>query len=76
MGSYLTFSQALELLKQGKIMSRMGFNQPHKIAIQNPDENSANNQPYLYITTPQGARVPWVASQCDLLKDDWYEVVA
>ena len=30
--------------------------------------------PYIYITTVQGNRVPWIASQTDLLSQDWYIV--
>lgn len=52
------------------------------IKIQMPDEGSANT-PYLYIVTnelvsdnpdaPRG-RVPWLASQTDMLAEDWMEV--
>lgn len=27
--------------------------------------------PYIFITTVQGDRVPWLASQTDLLAEDW-----
>jgi hypothetical protein len=27
--------------------------------------------PYIYITTVKGERVPWLASQTDMLADDW-----
>jgi hypothetical protein len=30
--------------------------------------------PYIFITTVQGNRVPWLASQTDLLAKDWYIV--
>lgn len=66
------FGGATNLMRQGYVMSRQGFNKPHQIAIQQPDENSANNKEYFYIVTPEGHRVPWTASQCDLLKRDWY----
>lgn len=31
-------------------------------------------RPYLMFRTVDGAFVPWVASQTDLLADDWYSV--
>ena len=53
------------------------------IGLQNPDEHSANTLPYIYMVTdklvsdnpdaPRG-RVPWLASQTDMLCDDWVEV--
>ncbi|MEY4036599.1 MAG: hypothetical protein RL715_818, partial [Chloroflexota bacterium] len=45
--------------------------------IQRPDENSKMTLPYLYLNYPDssphtpGAKVPWLASQTDLLTDDW-----
>lgn len=33
-----------------------------------------NKQPYIYIVPVGGARVPWVASQPDLLEKDWVVV--
>lgn len=48
------------------------------IALQVPDENSKMTLPYTYIeypvghaAYPKGARVPWTASQTDLLANDW-----
>ena len=48
-----------------------------------PDEHSKMTYPYIYIETsglitdnadaPKG-RVPWLASQTDMLADDWEEV--
>jgi hypothetical protein len=49
------------------------------------NENTANStglpqgtvmkfRPYLMMYTAQGEFVPWVASQTDLLADDWYSV--
>jgi hypothetical protein len=43
-----------------------------------PDENSANTLPYIFMVVGVdtadmgGKRVPWVASQTDLLADDWF----
>jgi len=50
------------------------------IQLQNPDEGSMNTLPYIFMVTnhlisdnpdaPRG-RVPWLASQTDMLADDW-----
>jgi hypothetical protein len=43
------------------------------IALQKPDANSKMTLPYIFMHTAQGQRVPWLASQTDLLADDWYQ---
>jgi hypothetical protein len=53
--------------------SRRGWNGPGQfIELQVPDEHSKMSLPYIFITTVQGDRVPWLASQTDLLANDWY----
>lgn len=80
----MNFGQALEALKQGKRARRAGWNGSGIfIILQRPDEHSKMTQPYIYIDTtglvtdnpeaPKG-RVPWLASQTDMLAEDW-EVV-
>jgi hypothetical protein len=55
--------------------SRRGWNGPGQfIELQVPDEHSKMTLPYIFITTVQGNRVPWLASQTDLLAKDWYIV--
>jgi hypothetical protein len=55
--------------------SRRGWNGPGQfVELQVPDEHSKMSLPYIYITTVQGNRVPWLASQTDLLSQDWYIV--
>jgi len=82
----MDFSRALDLLKLGKKISRTDWNgKGMYLALQTPDEHSANNLPYIYIVIPRTKgddqtlnsptyRVPWVASQTDLLSYHW-EVV-
>lgn len=71
----LSFSKALNILKSGRKVSREGWNgKGQYIEMQNPDINSKMTEPYLYIKTVDGGLVPWLASQTDLLADDWYEV--
>lgn len=65
MASGITFSQALEYAKAGGAISRDGWNG------KGPDENSKMNLPYLYIEYPDGRRCPWLASQTDLMAEDW-----
>lgn len=75
MPATLSFSEALELLKVGKKVTRTGWNREGmSLAIQHPDEHSMNKQSYIYIEPGEGQRVPWVASQPDLLSSDWMEV--
>jgi len=66
------FGWALEQLKLGRLLARRGWNgKGMYVALQEPDEGSANTLPYLYVITVTGDRVPWVASQSDLLAIDW-----
>ena len=72
MSPYFGFSDALLLLKQGKKLTRKGWNGPGQwIALQVPDQHSKMGLPYLYISTVTGKLVPWLASQTDLLAEDW-----
>lgn len=67
-----TFGEALLWLKAGGSVTRGGWNgQGQLLELQVPDEHSKMGLPYIFITTGQGKRVPWVASQTDLLSDDW-----
>lgn len=68
----LNFSDALIALKEGKQVAREGWNGKGMfLALQIPDENSKMGLPYIYISTVDGKLVPWLASQTDLLSDDW-----
>jgi hypothetical protein len=71
----MDFSDALRRLKAGQRMSRINWNGPNQwIMLQTPDENSKMSLPYLFIRTVSGQLVPWLASQTDLLAEDWYVV--
>lgn len=41
------------------------------IALQMPDAYSKMRQPYIYMHPVGGKLVPWLASQADLLENDW-----
>lgn len=66
---------ALETMQAGGKVSRLGWNGKRQhLELQVADEHSKMTLPYVYITTVQGDRVPWVVSQTDLLADDWFIV--
>lgn len=68
----MTFSKVLEEVKAGKKIQRKGWNGKGLwIEIQRPDKNSKMTLPYLYLNYPNGAKVPWLASQTDILEEDW-----
>lgn len=68
----MDFGKALGLLKEGNVISRKGWNGPGQyLTLQRPDAHSMMTLPYIYITTVQEDLVPWIASQTDLLADDW-----
>jgi hypothetical protein len=69
------FGWALRKLRDGCALTREGWNGKGQfIYMQHPDTHSKMTLPYLYITTVQGERVPWLASQTDLLAEDWQSV--
>lgn len=69
------FGTAISRLRDGKQVSRKGWNGPGQcLELQVPDYNSKMSLPYIYITTVQGDLVPWLASQTDILAEDWFEV--
>lgn len=75
----LTFGEALQLLKDGKKVARRGWNGKGLwLELQTPDAHSKMTLPYLYLNYPDdaqntpSARVPWLASQTDMLADDWH----
>ena len=77
----MTFGKALELLKKGKKVARLGWNGKGLwLELQRPDANSKMTLPYVYMCYPKGdkyhdgCRVPWLASQTDMLEEDWVEV--
>jgi hypothetical protein len=74
----MTFGLALEALKKGLKVSRSGWNGKGLwLELQIPDAHSKMTLPYVYMNYPvdaqntPGARVPWLASQTDMLAEDW-----
>lgn len=73
----LNFGQALANLKDGKRIAREGWNGKNMwLELQRPDEHSKMTLPYVYMFTAQGDLVPWLASQTDILAEDWCIVPA
>ena len=69
---------ALTELRAGRRVRRKGWNGKGMwLALQVPDANSKMTLPYVYLNYPDdarntpGARVPWLASQTDMLAEDW-----
>ena len=80
----MNFGQALAVLRSGGRVSRAGWNGKGMwIECQFPDAHSKMTLPYLFLNYPAGsaayptgARVPWLASQTDILSDDWTNYAA
>lgn len=67
-----SFSEALAYVKLGGAIQREGWNgKGLLVKAQFPDENSKMSLPYLYIEYPNGDRCPWLASQTDIMAEDW-----
>jgi len=69
----MDFGEALDEMKtHGAHVARKGWNgQGMYVALQMPDQFSKIGRPYLYMKPMDGNLVPWVASQSDLLGEDW-----
>jgi hypothetical protein len=82
----MNFGQALELFKEGKSVTRKGWNgKGLYVTAQIPDSFSKMTRPYLFMTCPKGStnhfgqqerdfeRIPWIPSQTDIFAEDWEE---
>ncbi len=68
----MDFGAALEALRLGYRVSRTGWNgRGMWLRLQEPDEQSKMRRPYIYMSPADRELVPWVASQTDLLAEDW-----
>lgn len=68
----MTFGEVLNGLKIGEQFTRKGWNGKDMwIKLQVPDKHSKMNRSYIYMKTVNDELVPWVASQTDLLAEDW-----
>lgn len=66
------FGEAIYQLKAGRKVTRPGWNGKSMwLALQTPDANSKMSLPYIYMHTADKKLVPWLASQTDMLAEDW-----
>lgn len=87
----MDFSEALRLLKDGKLVGRGGWNgkdmflylvpgstfEVDRAPLSGiyPEGTPIEYHAHIDMKTARGYCVPWLASQTDLLADDWAEVV-
>lgn len=68
----MDFGRAIESLKDGDKVHRSGWNgKGMYLELQTPDANSKMTLPYIYMKTADDNLVPWLASQTDILANDW-----
>lgn len=75
----MNFGDAITALKEGKKVRRGNWNGKNMwLLLQVPDEHSKMTLPYIYMeypkghpAYPEGSKVPWLASQTDMLCEDW-----
>ena len=66
------FGEAVDRLKDGHRVARKGWNGKGMfLELQVPDVNSKMSLPYIYMKTADDNLVPWLASQKDVLSEDW-----
>lgn len=76
----LGIGDAIEAMRQGRRVARHGWNGKGMwLELQVPDAMSKMTKPYVFLNYGTGEtstiqRVPWLASQTDLLADDWFLV--
>ena len=89
----MTFGEAIEAVKNGKRISRKGWNGKGMFVVYQkgyPDGIPCNKntaeafhmnegelfkcRPYLQMRCADGTHQMWVASQSDILEDDWFVV--
>ena len=84
----MNFGQAIEAMKAGKKVQRKGWNGKNqyielamKVSYMNPDGDIVNvdheqmgNKAIAFVGT-SGVQLGWLASQADILSEDWQEVV-
>lgn len=71
----LDFGWAIRQLKNGRKVAREGWNGKGMwLHLQIPDEHSKMSLPFIYMYTADKKKVPWLASQTDMLSSDWTAV--
>lgn len=63
---------AVKQLWAGNKLTRTGWNGPgQSLQLEQPSPGSSMTKPFVFINTVDGGKVPWLASQTDLLASDW-----
>lgn len=83
-GGHLTFGEAIEALKAGERVRRLGWNgkgmflfriagdgDPGAWTYTDGKQDNYPLLPFIAMKTAGGDVVPWLASQTDMLSDDW-----
>lgn len=71
----MDFGKALQVLKDGGKVAREGWNGKNMhLGLQRPDAKSKMTLPYIFMFTADKQLVPWLASQTDMLSEDWVRV--
>lgn len=71
----MNFGKAIEALKNGKNVTREGWNGKGMFLYLVPREISTSgaiHHEYIAMHTAQNTEVPWVASHTDILTEDWH----
>ncbi len=72
----MNFGEAIKALKSDSRVARVGWNAGGQwLGLQVPDKDSKMGHPYIYISPVDDLLVPWLASQTDMLAEDWYIVI-
>lgn len=83
----MTFGEAIELIKEGKKVQREGWNGKNQCIelatnisyvntsgeIINAEHDAIGNKAVAFVGT-SGVQLGWLASQADMLADDWKKV--
>lgn len=68
----MDFGDAIRAMRAGQRLCRSGWNGKGMwVELQTPDKGSKMTLPYIFMRTAQGDLVPWLASQTDMLAEDW-----
>ena len=78
----VSFGDAIEAAKQGQVIARSGWNGKNMYLFYvHPEQwsyqvkpticNNHSRLPFIAMCTATGAVVPWLASQTDVLANDW-----
>ena len=81
----MDFGEAIRSLKEGKKVAREGWNGKGMYLFLSPSlgcqtykqytgESINDLQPFIVMKTADGTLVPWLASQTDVLTEDWIMV--